>query len=141
MKQHNQHSKIRLKPLSPVEQLFADKRNIEAQCRKKEKKLGDDFACLRDNAAGVFLSVVSSLLLPPGKSGKKTGAATTGSYKRNGLKIPAAAAAPAYYAVIRSLIPTAWNIIRPMLITWGINKAKSLIYELFAGNKKKSARN
>ncbi|MDR0700024.1 MAG: hypothetical protein LBG28_12560 [Tannerella sp.] len=139
MRKHNQHTKIRPKPLSPVEQLLNDRRNIEAQCRKQEQKLAEDFACLRDNASRLLFPALSSLLFSSGGFGKKTNTDAIGNDNRNRTTTPFATSA--YFAVVRDLLPTVWNIIRPMLITWGINKAKSLIYDLFFGNKKRPSRN
>jgi hypothetical protein len=139
MRLHNQHTEIWPKPLSPVEQLLNDKRNIEALCRKQEKKIGEDFAYLRDNASRLLPSTLSSLLFSSEGFGRKTDADATGKDHRKEFNIPFATSA--YLSIIRSLLPVIWHIIRPMLITWSINKTKSLIYELFSGNKKKSFRN
>jgi hypothetical protein len=135
MQQHNRHTEIRLKPLSPIEQLLADKMKIEMMCHEQEKKLGEDFAYIRNNASGVILSGISSLLFPSKNAGNKTGQTVPdGSSKQN--KVPLAA--PDYIAITKMLWPVAWNIIQPMLITWGISKAKSFISGLIFGKGKKS---
>ena len=115
--------------LSPIEQLHADKRRIEAQCREQEKKLGEDFAYMRKHAPSLLLSGISSRLFPADSSGRKAG-----DDSRN-----AAFTASDYLAIAKSLLPVAWNIIRPMLVTWGIHKAKSLVGEWFS-DKKRDAR-
>ncbi|MDR1523750.1 MAG: hypothetical protein LBS79_00645 [Tannerella sp.] len=132
MQQQNQHPKIRNRPLSPIEQLLADKTNIKAMCREQEQKLGEDFAYLRENVSGLLLSGISSLLFSSGKAGKKTD-------ERNESNVPFAASG--YLAITKSLLPVIWSIVQPMLITWGINKAKSFIFGLFSGKKKISSRN
>ncbi|MDR0756969.1 MAG: hypothetical protein LBF85_03885 [Tannerella sp.] len=138
MQPQSQHPKIRNNPLSPLEQLLADKANIEAMCRKQEKKLGEDFAYMRDHAPGLFLSGISSLLFSSGKSGEKTNPVATGKGKRNELTTPFAASE--YLAIIKTLLPTAWRIAQPLLLTWCINKTKSLIFGLCSGGKKPSSR-
>jgi hypothetical protein len=112
--------------------------NIEAMCREQEKKLGEDFAYIRDNAPELLLSGISSLLFSSGKSAKKTDTAMVDRGKREELTVPFAASD--YLAIARNLLPVVWSIIQPMLITWGINKAISLISGLFSGNKKASSR-
>jgi hypothetical protein len=134
MQQHNRHMKIRHNPRSPVEQLLADKAKIKTMCREQEKKLGEDFAYIRDNASGMILSGVSSLLFPSKNTNNKTGQTVpTGNGKQNTGPLTVAD----YLAIAQRLWPVARNIIQPMLITWGINKAKSLIFGLLFGKKKK----
>jgi hypothetical protein len=105
-------------------------------CREQEKKLGEDFAYIRDNAPELLLSGILSLLF---SSEKKTDTAANGRSKRDELTDPFIASD--YLAIARSLLPVVRSIIQPMLITWGINKAISLISGLFSGNKKVSSRN
>jgi hypothetical protein len=137
MQQQNQHPKIRNNPLSPIEQLLADRANIEAMCREQEKKLGEDFAYMRDHASGLLFSGISFLLFSSGKSGKKADTVATGDDRQTGLKVPFATSD--YLAITKSLLPVAWSIIQPILITWSINKAKSFIFGLFSGKKKISS--
>jgi len=40
----------------------------------------------------------------------------------------------------KSLLPVAWDIARPMIIIWGIKKAKSYFFGLFAGKKSTPSR-
>jgi hypothetical protein len=117
--------------LSPIEQLHADKRRIEAQCREQEKKLGEDFAGMWKHAPSLLLSGISSMLFPADNFGRKAG-----DDSRN-----AAFTASDYLAVTKSLLPVAWNIIRPMLVTWAIHKAKSLVCEWFYDKKRGARRN
>jgi hypothetical protein len=138
MKQHNKYTELRPKPCSPIEQLIADKKRLEAQCHKQEKKLGEDFAFLHDHASELILSGISSLLFSSKISKEKnepSSTARTGIYKQNTTS-KKTFAAPTYLLIIQSLLPVAWNIIQPMLITWGINKAKSLVFKLLSGKKK-----
>jgi hypothetical protein len=142
-RQPDQPPGSRHKPLSPVEQLLADKMSIEAQCREQEKKLGEDFAYLREHAPSLLFSGISSLLFSSENSGRKAGGqtvATAGEGRQNtALRTPFAASD--YLAITKSLLSVVWNISRPMLITWGINKAKFFIAGLFSGKKKNSLRN
>jgi hypothetical protein len=103
-------------------------------CREQEKKLGEDFARLRDHAPGLILSGVSFLLFSSGTPGKKAGSIATGKDRPTGVKVPFTASD--YLSIIKNLLPVAWSILQPILITWGINKAKSLIFGFISGKKK-----
>ncbi|MDR1224732.1 MAG: hypothetical protein LBL07_17930 [Tannerella sp.] len=128
MQQHNRHTEIRLNPRSPVEQLLADREKIKTRCREQEKKLSEDFAYIRENAPRVILSGISSLLFPSKNANNKTGQ----TVPAGSSKVPLAAFD--YIAITKML----WPVIRSMLITWSISKAKSFILGLIFEKKKKT---
>ena len=61
----------RNKYLSPTEQLLADKIDIKEKCRIQEKKINANFVYIRENAGGLLLSGMSSLLFPSKNTNEK----------------------------------------------------------------------
>ena len=128
---------IRNKPLTPIEKLHAEKIAIEEKCRMQEKKLDDDFVYIKDNAASLILSGISTLLFPPKNTTTKAGqqlALSAETAEHNRPKSPALSIAD-YFTITKSLLPVAWEIIQPIIIAWGIQKAKSMIVGLFTEKK------
>ena len=120
-------------PLTPIEQLLAEKAELKVQCRKQEEKLNGDFTYIRDNASGLLLSGLSALLFSSGGNGRKGEKSTTveGDVDKN-----TAYSIYDYINIAKGLLPVAWEVIQPLVITWGINKAKSLLLGLFSKKKK-----
>lgn len=128
---------LRHKPLTPVEKLLADKIDIERKCRAQKKKLSEDFAYIQDNASGLLLSGISSLLFPPRNSvpkGEKQ-VVLSGNETHDATKNSPTSLSD-YLTIGKSLLPVVWEIAQPLLFTWGISKAKSLLFGLFAKKKR-----
>ncbi len=125
------------KPLTPIEKLLADKVDIKAKCRMQEKKLNEDFTYIQNNASGLLLSGVSTLLFPPRNSSfknEKQSSHASGNEVSEAKKTPISASD--YLNIAKSLLPIAWEISQPLLITWIIGKSKSLFHGLFTKKKK-----
>jgi len=128
---------IRNKPLTPIEKLHAEKNGIEEKCRIQEKKLDDDFVYIKDNASSLILSGISTLLFPPKNTTKENGqqlAPSAETAGRNMSKSPALTLAD-YIAITKSMLPVVWGVLQPIIITWGIRKAKSVLSGLFSGKR------
>jgi hypothetical protein len=117
--------------LSPIEQLISDKTNLEERCRTQEKKLNHDFTYIQNNATSLLLSGVSTLFFP---SKKDTSVKQTTGTESNNTEKPTLSISD-YFTVAKSLLPVAWEIVQPMIIAWGIKKAKTYILALFANKK------
>ncbi|MDR2914893.1 MAG: hypothetical protein LBV74_08700 [Tannerella sp.] len=138
----NQKTTSRNRPLTPIEQLFADKIDIKAKCRIQEKKLNEDFEYIKDHASGLLLSGISSLLFSSGGSKNKSekhSVPHTGENKHSPDNSPLSVSD--FLSVAKSMAPVAWDIIQPLILTWGINKAKSLLFGLFSKKKRISSKN
>lgn len=126
----------RNKQLSPIERLFADKIDVREKCRIQEKKINADFVYIRDNAGGLLLSGMSSLLFPSKDTNEKSaGKLSTGAHKHLDKSTNNRFSAFDFLAITKSLLPLAWDILQPIAITWGLNKSKSLIAKLFSRKK------
>lgn len=117
---------------TPLEKLISDKEHIRKQCVEQEHKLNQDFLYIQENAPSLLLSGFSALLFPNTKA-KKTDSTQTVAVSNQ----PAAATGLAdYLAIAQGLLPVAWDIARPFLVTWGIRKAQSLFTNLLFRKKK-----
>jgi len=135
------NKKIRNKPLTPIEKLQAEKIDIEAKCRMQEKKLDDDFAYIKHNASSLLLSGISTLLFPPKNTTTKTGqqlALSSETADYNMTKSPVLSLSD-YIAITKSMLPVVWGVLQPIIIAWGIRKAKSVLSGLFSGGKRMSS--
>ena len=133
----NRNKTIRNKQLSPIEILQAEKNVIEEKCRVQKKKLDDDFVYIKDNASSLLLSGVSTLLFPPKNASTKAGnqlAITSDADSQNTTKSSILSVSD-YFTIVKSLLPVAWEVIQPIIIAWGIKKAKSMLSGLFAEKK------
>ena len=120
--------KIQNKPLTPLEKLISDKERIRKQCVIQEQKLNDDFSYIQENAGSLLISGFTTLLFPNSKSKKteSTETATTASQP----------VTPDYLSIAQGLLPVAWDVVRPFLLTWGIRKAQSWFTNLLFKKKK-----
>ena len=123
------------KPLTPLEKLISDKERIRRQCVIQEQKLNDDFSYIQENAGNLLISGFTTLLFPNTKS-KKTESADQATSPVS----PAEAAIPIgfsdYLSIAQGLLPVAWDVAKPFLLTWGIRKAQSWFTGLLFKKKK-----
>ena len=125
------------KPLSPIERLIAEKNDINIKCRLQEEKLNKDFIYIKENASSLLLSGLSSLIFSSGSDKKNSKKNDIPLDKdSNGVVQNNTYSVNDYLSIAKSLLPVAWEIIQPIIITWGINKAKSLLLGIFSKNKK-----
>ena len=123
---------IQNKPLTPLEKLISDKERIRKQCVIQEQKLNDDFSYIQENAGSLLISDFTTLLFPNTKSKKteSTETATTASQPVTPIGFSD------YLSIAQGLLPVAWDVVRPFLLTWGIRKAQSWFTNLLFKKKK-----
>ena len=123
---------IQNKPLTPLEKLISDKERIRKQCGIQEQKLNDDFSSIQENAGSLLISGFTTLLFPNTKSKKteSTETATTASQPVTPIGFSD------YLSIAQGLLPVAWDVVRPFLLTWGIRKAQSWFTNLLFKKKK-----
>ena len=123
---------IQNKPLTPLEKLISDKERIRKQCVIQEQKLNDDFSYIQENAGSLLISGFTTLLFPNTKSKKteSTETATTASLPVTPIGFSD------YLSIAQGLLPVAWDVVRPFLLTWGIRKAQSWFTNLLFKKKK-----
>ena len=123
---------IQNKPLTPLAKLISDKERIRKQCVIQEQKLNDDFSYIQENAGSLLISGFTTLLFPNSKSKKteSTETATTASQPVTPIGFSD------YLSIAQGLLPVAWDVVRPFLLTWGIRKAQSWFTNLLFKKKK-----
>ena len=129
------------RPPMPIEKLLAEKNEVETMCSIQKKKLYDDFEYIRNNTSHLLLSGLSSLLFSSGgRTKRKPGTESVAPANDSQSVVPvndksvqngSLFSASNLLAVANTMAPVVWNIVRPMLIKWGVNKAKSLLIGLF----------
>ena len=121
------------KPLTPLEKLISDKERIRRQCVIQEQKLNDDFSYIQENAGSLLISGFTTLLFPNTKS-KKTESSDAIVATNDQPVTPMGFSD--YLSIAQGLLPVAWDVARPFLLTWGIRKAQSWFTNLLFKKKK-----
>ena len=108
---------------TPLEKLISDKERIQRQCKRQEQKLNEDFSY-----------ILSSLLFPSNKSTTKTNDKNTAPVTAGQPSI--ALGISDYLSIAKGMIPIAWDLAQPFIMTWGIKKAKKWFSNLLFKKKK-----
>ena len=108
---------------TPLEKLISDKERIQRQCKRQEQKLNEDFSYIQENAGSLLLSGLSSLLFPSNKSTTKTNDKNTAPVTAGQPSI--ALGISDYLSIAKGMIPIAWDLAQPFIMTWGIKKRKN----------------
>lgn len=85
------------------------------------------------------MSGLSSLLFPGNKSskGKTNNTTSSAEAKAHASTTPTIPISLSdYLSIAKGLIPVAWEIAQPFIMSWGIKKAKRMLARLFAPKKK-----
>jgi hypothetical protein len=131
----------RKKKPSAIEELLHEKAQLKMLVKESEQNLNSDFAYIRENASSLLISGFTSLLFPSGKPEKEKGQPVL----RSGGKIKKRSSDKSltifdWITVGKGFVPVVWEIVQPLVLTWGINKAKNWIAAIFTKKKKKSLR-
>jgi hypothetical protein len=130
---------IRNKIPTPLEQLLAEKSSIEKKCRQQKKKLNEDFTYIQNNASTLLISGISAIFFrakSTDKKVKKPALPTSGDNHRK-IAENVSLSASDYLNIAKGFLPVVWEIIQPLVLAWGISKAKSLCSGLFSGKKRR----
>ena len=117
-----------------LEKLISDRRRIQQECTIQEQKLNEDFSYIQENAGSLLLSGLSSLLFPSNKSTTKTNDKNTAPVTAGQPSI--ALGISDYLSIAKGMIPIAWDLAQPFIMTWGIKKAKKWFSNLLFKKKK-----
>ena len=118
--------------LTPLERLLHEKRRVTEECELRKIKLNADCAYIQAHAGSLLLSGLSALLFSGGNKKQEAKASANQS----------ATAAPAMpwgwgdlLAVGKSLLPVAWEVAQPLIMTWGIKKVRKWFSRLLFPKK------
>lgn len=106
----------------PIDKLLFEKQRLKKECQAKERKLNEDLTYIEDHVAGLLLSGVSSLLFP--KKKKEQVAVVTNAASTDHIT-PSSLSLSNYLSIAKSMMPAAWEVARPLLISWGIQRVQS----------------
>lgn len=122
------------KPQTPTEKLTAEKNKVSQLLKEQERTINAHVVYIQDNAGSLLLSFVSSMLFSP--SSKKDAQAGTSDADAKTPGIPSEPLSLAdFLPVAKLMLPVAWDLARPILISWGIKKAGALFSGLFTRKK------
>jgi hypothetical protein len=122
---------------TPLTKLLADKEDLRKQCLLREQKLNNAFSYMQENAGSLLLSGVSYLIFPGAKTAQRTNTSTP---ETDTSRKPAALSGLSdWLSVGKMLIPVAWEIVQPFIISWGIRKIMDRMSHLFVKKKKGTA--
>lgn len=120
---------------TPLSKLQTERQRLRLLCRIQEQKLNEEVLYMRENAGRLLLSGISALFSTSGssKSEKKKAAALS--------PVPSVASLSSLrptdlLSLGTGLIPYAWELAQPLLIAWGIRRAKKWIGNLFSSKRK-----
>ena len=108
--------------LTPLERLLHEKQRVTVECELRTIKLNADCAYIQAHAGSLLLSGLSSLLFPGGNKKQEATASTH--------RTATAAASPMplgwgdLLSIGKSLLPVAWEVVQPLIMTWGIQKVR-----------------
>ena len=109
---------------TPLEKLISDRRRIQQECTIQEQ----------ENAGTLLLSGVSALLFPNTKTKSK---GTESNQPVHTSEVPSMSLGFAdYLSVAQGLLPVAWDVARPLLTAWGIQKVQAWIIKKLFKKKK-----
>ena len=119
---------------TPLEKLISDRRRIRQECVIQEQKLNNDFSYIQENAGSLLLSGVSTLLFPNTKAKSK---GTENNSPAQATETPSLSLGISdYLSVAQGLLPAAWDVARPLLTAWGIQKVQRWIIKKLFKKKK-----
>lgn len=128
-----------MKQPTPLERLQAEKASLQNACKQQEQKLNESFQFLQDNAGSVLLSGLSSLLFPGNKAskGKTNDVSQSSETKTSSNPVQTTPIGISdYLSIAKGMIPVAWEIAQPFIMSWGIKKLKKMLTRMFAPKKK-----
>lgn len=124
--------------LTPLEQLRSKKAQARLQSEIEKDKLSANLKYVQHNAGKLIVNGVTSAILP-GKSNKNQ---SRPSSLPSTLADIAIGGAKTYFRSSKGggmgILPLAWSLAQPFVLTWGIKGVKKLAGSLFSGKKKKN---
>lgn len=120
----------------PIEKLLADKQRIHQSCKEHEQKIEHTFSYIQDNAGTLLLSGISSLLFPTKTTNNKTEKSVASTSNPSiGTSTYSPLGFADFFSLGKTLLPVAWNVIQPIIISWSIRMVKKKLLKLFKSQK------
>ena len=98
--------------LTPLQALTCEKMRLMKRCDQQEQLIGAHLDYIHQHAGSLMIKGVSSILFP------KTVPPKADTTVQNNVDSDLGD----YFAQIKGYMPMFWEVVRPLLITWGIGK-------------------
>lgn len=119
---------------TPTEKLRIEKCRVSRLLKEQEATINAHVSYVQDNAGRLFLSFISSMLFNP-SSGKSGQLKTVDTEKRGSKTASEPLSFADFVPLTKLMIPIAWDIAKPVLLSWGIKKAGTLLSGIFTRKK------
>ena len=129
-----QQTTNQLQTLTPLERLLHEKQRVTEECELRKIKLNADCAYIQAHAGSLLLSGLSSLLFPGGNKKQEAKAPSSRAATAAGTAMPLGWSD--FLSIGKSLLPVAWEVAQPILMTWGIKKVRNWFSRLLFPKKK-----
>ena len=120
--------------LTPLERLLHEKRRVTEACELRKIKLNADCAYIQAHAGSLLLSGLSSLLFPGGDK-KQRPAQASGDRTATAAATSLPLGWGDFLSIGKSLLPIAWEVAQPLIMTWGIKKVRKWFSHLLFHKK------
>ena len=98
--------------LTPIQVLTCEKQRLIRRCDQQEQLVGEHLNYIQQNAGSLIIHGVKSILFPPIPLSKSSPT----SYQNTNIGLDS------YLSQIKGYMPLLWEVTRPLLVSWGINK-------------------
>lgn len=125
-----------IKEPTPLEKLISNKERIKVLSKIQENKMNANVQYVQQNGGKLLLTGVTSAVFPKTQS-KITNKVSGSSSLPSAITGLALGGVADYFTKGKHILPLAFSVAQPFLLTWGIKGAKKLIGNLLSGKKKK----
>jgi hypothetical protein len=126
---------MKQKQLTPIQILRLRKTEVENKCELVEKELSEDFEFVQDNALPILSRGISYMLFPKRRDNKQK---LYASENKQTSSVPATLDMDYFISLGKSLLPLAWDILKPIASMWAIKKVRSYVLKLISDDKQKN---
>jgi hypothetical protein len=126
---------MKQKQLTPIQILRLRKTEVENKCELVEKELSEDFEFVQDNALPILSRGISYMLFPKRRDNKQK---LYASENKQTSSVPATLDMDYFIYLGKSLLPLAWDILKPIASMWAIKKVRSYVLKLISDDKQKN---
>jgi hypothetical protein len=108
---------------------------VENKCELVEKELSEDFEFVQDNALPILSRGISYMLFPKRRDNKQK---LYASENKQTSSVSATLDMDYFISLGKSLLPLAWDILKPIASMWAIKKVRSYVLKLISDDKQKN---
>jgi len=121
------------KQQTPLEKLISDRNRLQERCLLQEQVLNSDFIYIQENSASLLFSGITWLFFgksKPAPANERKALHADGNEKAETLGFSD------IISIGKGMLPVVWEIVKPILFSWGIRKAGTLFTNALFKKKK-----